>query len=113
MKYAKYPVGSLVRSIGGEMDCDNEDNERHSGPNAWGDVRDWCEGSGYSVVFVGGVWVHLEEEELDDASKYVVVTPAQMAERLTDVRQFDTVLNTLERVPDGDAYNYVTGAIQA
>lgn len=82
------PIGTWIESIAGEQDADGNDEERHTGPNAIGWIIDMHEYDmgyrttfpsagwfNYSVVFPNGTWVWLDDNDLDDRTKYLVLTP--------------------------------------
>lgn len=104
-----HPIGSIVLSVAGEQDCDEQDNERSTGPRAWGYIEDHFPESGYSVVFRFGVAVFITHAELADSRAYAVVTPAVMAGRLRDMQSIENEIWEKERCPTGDDYNDVAG----
>lgn len=76
---SKYKKGQQVVSIEGEQDDGPDDKVRGTGPNALGEIVAGRETRGpqgwiYCVLFEpSGVWVFLDEAQLDDKDKYVVL----------------------------------------
>lgn len=104
----KYPIGSLVLSIAGEMDSEDGNTDRETGPNAWGHIVDYSPRmQHYGVEFTNGTSVFIEEGELDNREAYDVTTPEVMAGRLKEIRELDESLNEGQCAPDGASYESV------
>ena len=106
-----YPAGSLVLSIRGEQDSDEHDNERHTGPRAWGWIDSMPDDDSYSVYFTNGTTVYITHEELQARAAYDVVTPEVMASRLNELQRYDLSMCITDCAPTGDDYNTACGII--
>ena len=76
----KHPleIGTQLLSVNGELDCDENDRERATGPLATGTVisADWSEHQGwtYGVTCPNGTWVFIDQlDSVDDVALYRVV----------------------------------------
>lgn len=73
-------IDTQIISVQGEMDCDDNDQERYTGHCAVGRVTGEGEysieqGYVYPVLFANGVSVFLDSNDLSDASNYIVLPP--------------------------------------
>lgn len=82
------PVGARIKSIAGELDCDENDAFRDTGPDAVGEILDARfydhQGWTYGIGFPNGTYIFLcqSDDNLTDPAAYLlgkpeVVAPAQ------------------------------------
>lgn len=107
-----YPDGTLVLSINGESDSDEDGQDRNTGPRAWGYIADYSPECGYSLYFTNGTTVYADREALENRNAYIVVKPDEMAERLNELQKRDATLKNIELPPSGDDYEAVCELFQ-
>lgn len=105
-------VGSLVKTIAGELDLDDGSRERVTPPGSIGYLAG-CDATGHwDVVFpTMGARVKLTARELRDRDHYQVMSPCEMALALDEVRSIDADLDKREVAPTGSDYNAVMEAL--
>lgn len=105
-------VGSLVKTIAGELDLDDGSRERVTPPGSIGYIAG-CDATGHwDVVFpTMGARVKLTARELRDRDHYQVMSPCEMALALDEVRSIDAGLDRREVAPTGSDYNDVLSAL--
>jgi hypothetical protein len=74
------PRGTRIVTLKGEIDQDNNDEERVTPPGAVGRITgmarerdDGSEGFRYDVEFENQAWIILEDREIDDPERYRVL----------------------------------------
>jgi hypothetical protein len=107
-------VGTRIRTLKGEQDCDENDNERHAAPGEIGVVfRIGPEGC--HVTFEPSqVWVVLELAEIGDPEQYEVLSTHMTTSITIDVsllRQQRDVLLKLVRDAAPDDQQHIDGLI--
>lgn len=110
-----YFVGQLVRTIGGELDFDEEGQERVTSPGAIGFLADENQPGQWAAHF-GGAAVYLEESELSDPKQYQLI--ARLSELGMTPEQEQEVQRRMESVGEllslaGPAYTFWKHAVDA
>lgn len=102
-------LGSIVQTLMGETDCDENDNERITAPRTYGYIEGYYPGQAdsWSVVFTNGASVFLANDDLNNTALYRVIAPSAMANAVQRLGEYDEGLNEQERAPEGNDYNNV------
>uniref|UniRef100_A0A6H1ZKS6 Uncharacterized protein n=1 Tax=viral metagenome TaxID=1070528 RepID=A0A6H1ZKS6_9ZZZZ len=110
-----YFVGRLVRTIGGELDSDEEGRERVTPSGAIGFLADENQPGQWAAHF-GDAAVYLEESELSDPKQYQLIT--RLSELGMTPEQEQEVQRRMESVGEllslaGPAYTFWKHAVDA
>lgn len=80
-------IGSLVLTISGEIDQDENDQERTTPAGSVGYLVGQDDAGNWDLLFPNGAWVKPSAEELLNRSLYRVVSPHVLASALSDLVQ--------------------------